>query len=124
MGLPIDVGNALPTGIQEYDGFDVTTIDDKRWKTPVEGGDTEISQSGGYLVISNAAGNAGNAYLETINKFGKNWRISTDLFIDDLVGSTGAISLVLYKNANCYVRIGPYKSATVDCNCYLQLEIN
>lgn len=122
MGLSIDVGNALPTGIQEYDGFDVTTIDDKRWKTPVKTGGMNLSQSGGYLVISNAAGAAGTAYLETINKFGKNWRISVDLFIDDLTGSTGAISLVLYKNVNCYVRMGPYKSATVDCNCYLQVK--
>lgn len=122
MGLPIDVGNAQPTGIQEYDGFDVTTVDDKRWKTPVKTGGMDLSQSGGYLVISNAAGAAGTAYLETINKFGKNWRISADLLIDDLTGSTGAISLVLYKNATCYVRIGPYKSATVDCNCYLQVK--
>lgn len=123
MELPIDVGNALPTGIQEYDGFDdVTTIDINRWETPVKTGDMNIAQSGGYLVISNAAGAAGNAYLETINKFGKNWRISADLLIDDLVGTTGAISLVLYKSATCYVRIGPYKSALVDCNCYLQIK--
>lgn len=122
MELPIDVGNALPTGIQEYDGFDVTTIDVKRWKTPVKTGDMDLAQSGGYLVISNAAGVAGTAYLETVRKFGKNWRITTDLLIDELVGTTGAISLVLYKNAACYVRIGPYKSALVDCNCYLQIK--
>lgn len=122
MELPIDVGNALPTGIQEYDGFDVTTIDVNRWKTPVKTGDMNLAQSGGYLVISNAAGAAGTACLETVRKFGKNWRISSDLLIDDLVGATGAISLVLYKNASCYVRIGPYKTALVDCNCYLQVK--
>lgn len=122
MRLPIDVGNALPTGIQEYDGFDVTTIDSNRWETPTETGDTEISQAAGYLVISNAAGTAGTAFLETINKFGKNWRFSIDLLIDDLTGTAGATSLVLYKSATCYVRIGPCKTALIDCNCYLQIK--
>lgn len=122
MTLPIDVGNAEPTGIQEYDGFDVTDIDVNRWNNPVESGNTTVKQESGYLVFSNAGGTGGSAYIETISNFGKNWRISVDLALTDTTGGAGAVSLCLYKDANCYIKIGPYKSALVDCNCYLQYK--
>jgi hypothetical protein len=122
MTLPIDVGNAKPTGIQEYDGFDVTDIDVNRWNSPVESGNTTVKQESGYLVFSNAGGTGGSAYIETISNFGKNWRISVDLALTDTTGGAGAVSLCLYKDANCYIKIGPYKSALVDCNCYLQYK--
>lgn len=122
MTLPIDVGNAKPTGIQEYDGFDVTDIDVNRWNNPVESGNTTVKQESGYLVFSNAGGTGGSAYIETISNFGKNWRISVDLALTDTTGGAGAVSLCLYKDANCYIKIGPYKSALVDCNCYLQYK--
>lgn len=122
MTLPIDVGNAKPTGIQEYDGFDVTDIDVHRWNSPVESGNTTVKQESGYLVFSNAGGTGGSAYIETISNFGKNWRISVDLALTDTTGGAGAVSLCLYKDANCYIKIGPYKSALVDCNCYLQYK--
>ncbi len=122
MTLPIDVGNAKPTGIQEYDGFDVTDIDVHRWNSPVESGNTTVKQESGYLVFSNAGGTGGSAYIETISNFGKNWRISVDLALTDTTGGAGAVSLCLYKDANCYIKMGPYKSALVDCNCYLQYK--
>lgn len=122
MTLPIDVGNAKPTGIQEYDGFDVTDIDENRWNDPVESGDTTVKQEGGYLVFSNPGGTGGNAYIETISNFGKNWRTSVDLALTETTGGAGAVSLCLYKDANCYIKIGPYKSALINCNCYLQYK--
>lgn len=122
MTLPIDVGNAKPTGIQEYDGFDVTDIDVHRWNSPVESGNTTVKQESGYLVFSNAGGTGGSAYIETISNFGKNWRISVDLALTDTTGGAGAVSLCLYKDANCYIKMGPYKSALVNCNCYLQYK--
>lgn len=122
MSLPIDVGNAQPTGIQEYDGFDVTTIDDKRWNDPVENGEITIKQEAGYLVFTNNGGIAGTSYLETVSNFGKNWRITVDLALADTTGGAGAVSLCLYKSADCYIKIGPYKSALVNSNCYLQYK--
>ena len=91
MTLPIDVGNAKPTGIQEYDGFDVTDIDVNRWNSPVESGNTTVKQESGYLVFSNAGGTGGSAYIETISNFGKNWRISVDLALTDTTGGAGAV---------------------------------
>ncbi|MFA5766201.1 MAG: hypothetical protein WC929_08675 [Bacilli bacterium] len=122
MSLPIDVGNAKPTGIQEYDGFDVIDIDENRWNTPVENGETTIKQEAGYLVFTNNGGVAGTSYLETVSNFGKNWRISVDLALTDTTGGAGAVSLCLYKSADCYIKMGPYKSALVNSNCYLQYK--
>ena len=122
MSLPIDVGNARPTGIQEYDGFDVIDIDENRWNDPVENGETTIKQEAGYLVFTNNGGIAGTSYLETVSNFGKNWRITVDLALADTTGGAGAVSLCLYKSADCYIKIGPYKSALVNSNCYLQYK--
>lgn len=122
MSLPIDVGNARPTGIQEYDGFDVIDIDENRWNDPVENGETTIKQEAGYLVFTNNGGIAGTSYLETVSNFGKNWRISVDMALTDTTGGAGAVSLCLYKSADCYIKMGPYKSALVNSNCYLQYK--
>ncbi len=123
MPIPIDPGNAHPSMIQEYDGFDVTTVDSNRWEAKVEVGSTTIAQSAGQLVFTNAgAGTLGVSYLESKRKFGKIWRISTDLLIDDFTGSIGEMCLCLYKDASNWIKLGPYKSATIDCNCLLRYK--
>jgi hypothetical protein len=124
MPLNVDAGNGLPTLIQDFDGFDVTTVDVNRWKTKIETGTTLISQSGGELVFANAGGGAGVSYIETIRKLGKNWRISTDLKLSSTTGVSGEISLVLYRDSNNYIKIGPYKTAAINCNCYMRAKIN
>ena len=114
----------MPTQIQDYDGFDVTNLDTNRWETPVQSGSTTMEQTGGELVFTNlGTGTKGISYYETKRKFGKNWRKSIDLKLATITGTSGEISLVLYKDANNYVKIGPYKSATVDCNCYLRYRV-
>lgn len=124
MPLPIDQGNALPSMIQEFDGFSTDTVDTNRWDTPTVVGSTAIQQSGGELVFSNnGTGTKGISYVETIRKFGKNWRKSVDLKLATTTGASGEISLVLYKDANNYIKMGPYKSATVDCNAYLRYKV-
>jgi len=122
MGINTDVGTGIPTHIQEFDGFDVTTRDANRWTAPTIEGSTLIEQIGGELVFSNnGAGTKGNSLYETIAKFGKIWRITTDLKIETITGY-GEIALVLYKDATCYVKIGPYKTSLIDCNCYLRYK--
>ena len=121
MGLAVDAGNAIPSLIQEYDGFDVVTIDPNRWNPPTTIGSTTIAQSAGKLQFSNnGAGTKGISNLETIRRFGKNWRISVDLELTTSTGTSGEVSTVLYKNASCYLKVGPYKGGVVDCNCYLR----
>lgn len=123
MSLPTDAGNATPSSIQEFDGFDVQDMDTSRWNTPTEVGSTEINQTGGDLVFTNTgAGTKGISFIETVRKFGKNWRISLDMCLETTTGSSGEISLVLYKNSTCYIKIGPYKSAAVNCDCYLRYK--
>jgi hypothetical protein len=121
MTIPVDQGSAYPSHIQDYDGFDITTIDTNRWKTKVESGSTTIAQSGGELVFTNTgAGTKGTSYLETIREFGKNWRISVDLKLATTTGTSGEASLVLYKDANNYIKVGPYKDGATNCNCLLR----
>lgn len=123
MGMPTDVSTGIPTHIQEYDGFDIITRDSERWSTPTTEGSTAIAQSGGELVFTNTgAGTKGLSYYETIRKFGKNWRITTDLKLATATGTSGEVSLHLYKNSNCYLKIGPYKTAAINCNCYLRYK--
>jgi hypothetical protein len=122
MSLPIDPGTAIPTHIQEFDGFDVATIDSNRWNDPTINGSTNIEQTGGNLVFTNLGVDAGISYYETIRTFGKNWRITTDLKITTTTGTLGTIALVLYKNSTCYLKMGPYKTSTIDCNCYLRYK--
>ncbi len=123
MPIPIDSGNARPSMIQEYDGFDTTTIDSNRWETPTEIGSTLITQAAGNLVFTNTgAGTKGISYLKSKRKFGKIWRISIDMFIDDFTGSIGEACLCLYKDSSNWIKMGPYKSTTNDCNCLLRVN--
>ena len=125
MSLPIDPGTGIPTSVCDFDGFDVDVVDTNRWNAATIVGSTVIAQSGGELVFSNAgAGTKGISFLETLRKFGKNWRKSVDLKLVTTTGTSGEISLVLYKDANNYIKMGPYKSATVNCNAYLRYKIN
>lgn len=121
MSLPVDPGTGIPTSISEYDGFDVAVIDSERWETPTIVGATTIAQAGGLLVFTNTgAGLLGKSYYETKRKFGKNWRITTDLKLETTTGTSGEISLVLWRSPTCYFKIGPYKGGAIDCNCYLR----
>jgi len=125
VSLPIDPGTGIPTSISDFDGFDVDVVDTNRWNVATVVGSTTVSQSSGELVFSNnGAGTKGISFLETLRKFGKNWRKSVDLKLATTTGTSGEISLVLYKDANNYIKMGPYKSATVDCNAYLRYKIN
>jgi hypothetical protein len=119
MAVAVDVGS-VPDEIQEYDGFDTGTIDDKRWNLPEEDGDTKITQSGGYLRLINTGGIAGTSYIESKSKFGKGWRISTDIKIQSSSGAVAA-AMMLYKGPY-YISIGPYKAGGINCNCYLRYK--
>lgn len=124
MSLPTDPGTGIPTLIQDFDGFDVDTVDTSRWNAPVEVGSTLITQATGNLIFTNAGtGTKGISYLESKQKFGKNWRKSVDLKLQTTTGTSGEISLCLYKDANNYVKMGPYKGGAINCNCLLRYKI-
>lgn len=125
MPIPTDVRSGTPRGIQDYDGFDITTIDTNRWGTTHESTTMSIAQTGGKLVFSCAdAGAIGISYLKSARKFGKIWRISTDMYIDEYTGNYAEAYIMLYKDADNYIKIGPYKSDTIDCNCLLRYKIS
>jgi hypothetical protein len=122
--LPTAVRNGIPRGIQDYDGFDTPTIDTNRWGTVYESTTMSVDQVEGNLVFScSDAGAIGISYLKSARKFGKIWRISTDMFIDTITGNFAEAYIMLYKDNDNYVKLGPYKSATIDCNCLLRYKI-
>lgn len=122
MSLPIDVRSGIPTGIQDYDGFDTPTVDDNRWET-TETGSTAITQEAGELVFRNTGGVAGVSYLKSMRRVGKLWRMSADMWIDSMTGTKAEAYISIYKDANNYIKVGPYKDAALDCNCLLRYKI-
>lgn len=122
MSPGIDVGAALPTRLQEFDGFDVTTMDGNKWDKTTEGS-TTIAQSGGELVIANTgAGTKGCSYYESKQKYGKNWRITVDIKVASstpVAGGMCAGYLCLYKDANNYIKVGPVHTTAIDTKCYM-----
>ena len=122
--LPTAVRNGTPRGIQEYDGFDTPTINTDRWETIHESTTMTISQEAGELIFSCAdAGAIGISYLKSARKFGKIWRISADIGIDTITGNYAEAYIMLYKSDDNYIKLGPYKSATIDCNCLLRYKV-
>jgi len=126
MALTMDVSRNLPTGMEIFDGFDVAEMDEERW-TKTEEGSTTITQEGGELVIENqGTGTKGAAYYESVNRYGKNWRITADIKLEQATPSAinGAIAatLMLYKDEDNYIKIGPLKTNTIDCNCYMWVK--
>jgi hypothetical protein len=125
MTLPVDPGNAIPTSIQEFDGFDTATIDTTRWETPTIIGSTGVSQTGGKLQFLNeGTGTLGTSSLISKQKFGKQWRISTKIKIASSTGILATAALSLYKDANNQISIGPVKTAAINCNCYVGYTVN
>lgn len=122
----MDVSRNLPTGMEIFDGFDVDEIDEERW-TKKENGSTTVKQASGELIFENLGeGSKGITYYESVNKYGKNWRITTDIKLEQAIPSAinGAIAatLMLFKDVNNYIKIGPLKTNTIDCNCYMWVK--
>lgn len=126
MKLPVDSNTANPTGISDFDGFQAASLDANRWDSKVEVGSTAISITSGELkFLNNGSGMAGISYLPTKQSFGKVWRISADLRLNSFTGTHGDISLVLFKDADNFVKFGPYKSsAGTNDNAYLRWTID
>lgn len=108
MAMQHDVGKNYPTHLQDFDGFDIVDMDAERWEDTTEGS-TTITQAGGNLVIKNTgAGTKGVSYYESIQKLGKNWRVTADM---KLASATPGILgmcvayLGLYKDATHYIKI-------------------
>ena len=89
MTLTMDVSRNLPTGMEIFDGFDVDEIDEERW-TKKENGSTTVKQASGELIFENLGeGSKGITYYESVNKYGKNWRITTDIKLEQAIPSNG-----------------------------------
>ena len=122
--LPTSVRGGTPRAIQEYDGFDTPIINTDRWETVHESTTMTITQQAGELVFScSDAGAIGISYLKSARKFGKIWRISADIGIDTITGNYAEAYIMLYKSDDNYIKLGPYKSATLNCNCLLRYKI-
>lgn len=121
----IDVGNAFPTRIQEFDGFDTTEINSDMWEETEEGS-TTIEQAGGELVFANSgAGTKGCSYYESTTTYGKNWRITVDIKAATMTPVAGGMCtgyLCLYKDADNYVKIGPLKTSAIDTKCFMWVK--
>lgn len=127
MALPVDPNIAIPTRIPDLDGFSIAFIDASRWNDPVLDGSTTVGMAGNDClnIINTGTGMAGISYLSTNFTLGKIWRISADMRITSLTGSHGELSLVLWKDADNYVKWGPYKTdGGTNTNAYIRAVIN
>ncbi len=119
--MSLDPWNARPTHAEIFDGFDDSTIDDKIWADPTIVGGTSIAETGGEIKIANAAGAAGISELVTEkNEYGRFLRISTDIKVVDghqaADGEHCEASLVIYKDANNWIKFGPYRDTSEGIN--------
>ena len=117
-----------PTLLEILDTFDDSQISTYKWTTPVIVGGTSITEAGGVLNIKNVGGAAGLSYLPSrYAEYGKHSRISVDLAL--VIGSVlgdgnhAEASLVLYKNANNWIRYGPYRDfgSSINNRAYLRI---
>jgi len=120
-----------PTFQEIFDSFDDYQISTYKWSTSVIVGATSITETGGFLKFVNVGGAAGISYLPSrYAEFGKHSRVSVDIrlvtgsVIGD--GNHAEASLVLYKNANNWIRYGPYRDVASGINnrAYLRIMQN
>jgi len=128
--MSFDAWSGKPTKQELYDGFDDSDIDTNFWDTTING-DTSITETGGELKFVNAAGDAGiSQVISKNNEFGKFQRISADITIEDGHeagdGEHCEASLVLYKNSDNWIKLGPYRDTSKVLNhaAYLRLYID
>jgi hypothetical protein len=127
----LDPWAGQPSFVQIWDSFDDSILSTLKWGTKVEVGSTTISESGGNLVITNTGvGTKGISYLPSrLTEFGRFQRISADitLTVGSVVGDGehAEASLVLYKDSNNWIRIGPYRdtSEAINTCIYLRTKI-
>jgi len=117
-----------PTLLEILDTFDDSSISTYKWTTPVIVGGTSITEAGGVLNIKNVGGAAGLSYLPSrYAEYGKHSRISVDLALvtGSVIGAGNhaEASLVLYKNANNWIRYGPYRDfgSSINNRAYLRI---
>jgi hypothetical protein len=127
--MPVDPFSGLPGHIQVYDSFDSPTLS-SLWDTKSEVGSSAITIGSGVLRIRNpGTGTKGVSYQPTKRRFPRFLRISADIAIIDAHeaadGGHMEASLVLYKDASNYLKIGPYRDTSegVNSSCYLRAKV-
>ncbi|MCK9597520.1 MAG: hypothetical protein M0R06_00690 [Sphaerochaeta sp.] len=118
-----------PTHVSEVDRFDDSDIDTGMWSKN-EVNRTHINETGGVLQFENSGvGGAGISYVQTTFPWGNYATIEVQIQVVD--GETGGdgehceASLVLYKDADNYVKWGIYRdtSEAVNSSGYLRYNI-
>lgn len=117
-----------PTGVHMFETFDDSDISITRWLTPAIVGDTGITETGGYLDIANdGAGVAGISQLQSIHKYPRFLRASVDVRLTDgyavADGEHAEASLCFYKDANNWIRVGPYRDTSEAINSAVYLRV-
>jgi hypothetical protein len=115
--------NDIPEGRYLLDSFAEVVLDPDVWDAAVVSGDTSIVQPGvaGKVGIRNlGTGVLGTSHIPSAFRLGKHNRISID--IELAVGSAGAdgnhadAALVLWADANNFIKAGPYRDTTAVLN--------
>lgn len=125
--MPYDPYLGYPSMIEMIETFDDSSISTTRWDT-TEVGSTVITESGGYLNITNlGAGVLGTSYVQSKNKYPRHLRVSVDM--DLSVGYAAAdgdhfeSSLVFYKDADNWIRVGAYRDTSESINFAVYLRV-
>jgi hypothetical protein len=129
--MPMDPWLANPTFEEYLDGFNESILSTRKWGSPVLNGATIIAPSGGFLHVQNVGGAAGISYLPSkYAEYGKNCRMSVSIALatGSVAGDGGhaEASLVIYKDANNWIRYGPYRDTASGINnrAYLRMKVN
>lgn len=118
-----------PQFIQVMDNFNSASISANRWNAATVVGSTTVSISGGALHIINAgSGTKGISYLESKKMFPRFGRIGADIqAVDGSEAGDGdhfEASVVLYKDVNNWLKIGPYRDTSEGINYKAYLRVN
>lgn len=126
-----DPYSGKPAQLSRIDGFDDDSISTNIWGTKVEDGSSLISETGGQLKIANdGGGTTGTSHLPSkYADLGKMCRNSVDIKVEDgheaADGEHFEASLVLWIDADNYIKFGPYRDTgeAINSNGYLRYNI-
>jgi hypothetical protein len=127
--MSLDPWNAIPTHTEIYDGFDDSILSEDTWQDIIPTGDNVTTEAGGVFRVYNTGGFAGISELVSkVNEYGRFLRISADIKIVDghqaADGEHCEASIVLYKDANNWIKFGPYRDTSEGKNhaAYLRVK--
>lgn len=117
-----------PQFIEDVDFFDDGAISASVWGAKYET-HTLIAETAGYLKFSNdGVGSAGISYLPSLRDYPRYVRISVDINVVDgyeaVDGEHCEGSIVLYKDADNWLKLGPYRDTSEAVNDLAYLRVN